>query len=130
MCEKILNVTKNPNQRNKQTNKQENKQTSWLSFVQLCSLPTCVFNFDSVQIHYNTKQEKHWRMRKKNGRKPYLFPQKKVVSVFYAINILTLYFISIWQTFIVRRENAFCKFQTFFRFCLPCFLITLIWNKK
>ena len=23
----------------------------------------------------------------KNGRKPYLFPQKKIVSVFYAINI-------------------------------------------
>ena len=29
----------------------------------------------------------------KNGRKPYLFPQKKFVSVFYAINIFnTIYY--------------------------------------
>ena len=51
----------------------------------------------------------------KNGRKPYLFPQKKFVSVFYAINIASS-IISNRQTLIVRRENAFCKFHTFFGF--------------
>ena len=70
MCEKILNVPKNPNQRNKQTNKQENKPKRWLSFVQLCSLPTCVFNFDSVQIHYNTKQENIDACVKKTAANP------------------------------------------------------------
>ena len=63
----------------------------------------------------------------KNGRKPYLFSQKKFVSVLYAINIyLTPSIISKWQTLIVRRENDFCKFYTFFGFvyhvsCLPWF---------
>ena len=49
----------------------------------------------------------------KKGRKPYLFPQKQFVSMFYAINILTPSIISNRQTLIVRGENAFCKFQTF-----------------
>ena len=46
MSENFLNVMKTPN---KETNK--NKLTK--SFVQLCGLPTCVFIYDSVQIHYN-----------------------------------------------------------------------------
>ena len=57
----------------------------------------------------------------KNGRKPYLFPQKKFVSVFYAISI----FISNRHTLIVRREIPHS-----FRFCLTCFLFTMIWNKN
>ena len=42
----------------------------------------------------------------KNGRKPYLFPQKKFVSVFYAMNILSPSIISNRQILIMRRENA------------------------
>ena len=60
----------------------------------------------------------------KNGRKPYLFPQKKFVSVFYAINIFnTMYYFKPTNLNMVRRENAFCKFHTFFGFvsCLPWF---------
>ena len=58
----------------------------------------------------------------KNGRKPYLFPQNKFVSVFYAINIFyTIYYF--------KPTNFNCtlrKFHTFFGFvyhvsCLPWF---------
>ena len=44
----------------------------------------------------------------KNGRKPHLFPQKKLVSLFYAINI----------------------FNTIYYFKPTNFLFTMIWNKK
>ena len=63
----------------------------------------------------------------KNGRKHYLFPQKKFVKAcFMQYTYLTPSIISNRQTFIVRRENAFCKFYTFFGFvyhvsCLPWF---------
>ena len=58
----------------------------------------------------------------KNGRKPYLFPQNKFVSVFYVINIFnTIYYF--------KPTNFNCaerKFNTFFGFvyqvsCLPWF---------
>ena len=67
----------------------------------------------------------------KNGRKPYLLPQKKFVSVFYAINIFNTIYYFKPTNFIVCRENAFCKFHTFFfGFFLPCFLFTMLWNRK
>ena len=53
----------------------------------------------------------------KNGRKPYLFPQKKFVRVFYAINIFnTIYY------FKPTNFNARRKIPHFFRpCCLPWF---------
>ena len=60
----------------------------------------------------------------KNDRKPYLFPQKKFVSVFYAINIFnTIYYFTNRQTIIVRRENVFCKFHTLFSVLFTMFLV-------
>ena len=64
-----------------------------------------------------TIQETHWS-------KPYLFPQKKFVSVFYAI-FNTIYNQN-RQTLIVPFVNS----TPFFRFCILCFLFTMIWNKK
>ena len=62
----------------------------------------------------------------KNSRKSYLFPQKKFVSLLYAINIFNTIYNFKPTNLIVRRENAFCKFHTFFGFvnhvsCLPWF---------
>ena len=72
-------------------------------------------------------QETLWRKRQRLVANPTLFPQKKfTVSVFYAINIfITTSIISNRQTLIVGR-----KIPHFFWFCLPCFLFTMIWNKK
>ena len=56
----------------------------------------------------------------KNGRKPYLFPQKKFISVFYAINIFnTIYYFDKFYLCIKTMHCAFCKFHTLFRCCLP-----------
>ena len=64
MSEKIWMWRKTPN---KETNRQTNKQTSWLSFGQLCGLPTCVFIFYSVQIHYNTWKIQYNALFANNG---------------------------------------------------------------
>ena len=52
----------------------------------------------------------------KNDRKPYLFPQKKFIRVFYAINIFNTIYYFKPTNFFVHKDNAFCKFYTFFGF--------------
>ena len=84
------------------------------ALVPNCMIHTCIYTRNTLT------------QASKNGRKPHLFPQKKFVSVFYAINIFTPSIISNRQILIVRRENAFCKFHTVFGFvyhlsCLPWF---------
>ena len=97
----------------------------WISLSSLHPRRHCSrfgWNWSSVSV--KEEQETHWRKRQ-NVRKPYLFPQKKFVSVFYVINIFnTIYYFK--PTNFKCRENAFCKFHTFSGFvyhvsCLPWF---------
>ena len=59
---------------------------------------------------------KHIDASVKERPQPYLFPQKKFLSVFYAINIFNTIYYFKPTILIVRRVNAFCKFHTFFGF--------------
>ena len=74
-----------------------------------CEMPTQIF---LVFLNIVFKDESIYTRNtltqaSKNSRKPHLFPQKKFLSVFYAINIFTPSIISNREILIVRRENAF-----------------------
>ena len=83
-----------------------------------------MFLYGCRRLFFFTSNKIICSFKTKNGRKPYLFPQKKFVIVFYAINIFnTIYY---FKPTNLRREKAFCKFHTFFGFvyhvsCLPWF---------
>ena len=58
----------------------------------------------------------------KNGRNHYLFPQKKFLSVFYAINIFNTIYYFKPTILIVRRENSTLFFGFVYHVsCLPWF---------
>ena len=70
------------------------------------------------------QNKKHIDASVKERSQTLVAPQKKFVSVFYVINILTSPITSNRQTLIVRRENDFRKFHNLFGFiyhvsCLP-----------
>ena len=84
--------------------------------VWFCWHETYLFMFMSINTRNTLTQAS------KNDHKPFLFCKRVLCNK----HNLTPSIISNRQTLIVRRENAFCKFHTFFRFvyhvsCLPCF---------
>ena len=91
--------------------KESIKHSKYISYTILIRQIACVWNnpfIDSLSGLLNDQhfyhiidisqysmslieQETHWRKRAKNGRRPYLFHQKKFVRVLYAINIYIIY---------------------------------------
>ena len=82
----------------------------------------CIQTASPAILNKSLMQETHRRKRQRS-----IFDsQKKFLNPFYAINIFNTIYYFKPQTLIVRRENTFCKFHTFFGFvyhvsCLPWF---------
>ena len=98
----------------------------WISLSSLHPRRHCSrfgWNWSSVSV--KEEQETHWRKRQ-NVRKPYLFPQKKFVSVFYVINYLTPFFIQTDKFQLCVEKMPFVNSTLFSVFvyhvsCLPWF---------
>ena len=72
--------------------------------------------------HIKIKTRNTLTQASKNGHKPYLFPQKKFVSVLYAKYIFNNIYYFKRQTLMVRREKAFVNF-TLFSILFTMFLV-------
>ena len=111
---------------------------TWVFYLPYCAvdLHVCVRTFDcsiyKINIKYITRNTLTLASVKERPQ-TLLVPSEEIckrVCKRKQQTYLTPSMISNWQILIVRRENAFCKFHTFFVFCLPCFLFTMFWNKK